>query len=226
MKTSACSTMRPSSGAILVVLEVEDERFLAAVEPHEIGALAVHVSVVAAGEIALRAFDLDDAGARVGEAARSSRARPPPAPATRRAAPPGSRLHGASQYRARAGRARARRGRRGSGSSRSAPPGRAASRGTCARCRIPRRSRSRRASACTRRRRRQDASGGSILAMLASAPQGRGRPRTSRQRLAHHQLGGAHLRVAPWRSGTGRPGSGRSAGRTRSAPWRRRSPCR
>jgi hypothetical protein len=49
--------------------EVEDDRFLAAVEPDEIGALAAHHGVIAACEIALRPLDLDDARAGVGEPA-------------------------------------------------------------------------------------------------------------------------------------------------------------
>ena len=56
-------------GVVRVVLDVEDEGFLAPVEPDEPGALAGDVAVVVAGEVALRPLDLDDARARVREAA-------------------------------------------------------------------------------------------------------------------------------------------------------------
>ena len=49
--------------------EIEHHRFLAAIEPDEIGALAVDMVVVMAREIAFRALDLDHARARVGEPA-------------------------------------------------------------------------------------------------------------------------------------------------------------
>ena len=48
--------------------EIEHNGFLAAVEPDEITALAVYEVVVAAREVALRALDLDHAGARVRKA--------------------------------------------------------------------------------------------------------------------------------------------------------------
>ncbi len=54
---------------VVGALDVERERFLAAVDPDEVGRLAVHRAVVAAGEVALVALDLDDARAGVGEAA-------------------------------------------------------------------------------------------------------------------------------------------------------------
>ncbi len=50
------------------VLDIENERFLAAVEPQEIGAPAMRDVVVAAGEVALLALDLDDPRAGIGEA--------------------------------------------------------------------------------------------------------------------------------------------------------------
>ena len=49
------------------------------------------------------------------------------------------------------------------------------------------------------------------------------RPRKA-QRLVHHQLGRAHVRVGTWRSGTGCPGSGRSGGRRPALAWRSRRP--
>jgi hypothetical protein len=55
--------------------EVEGERLLAAVEPDEIRALASRQFIVAAGEIALRALDLDHARAGIGEAAAAHRRR-------------------------------------------------------------------------------------------------------------------------------------------------------
>ena len=51
------------------VVEIEHRGFLAAVEPDEIGAFAMHQIVVAAGEIALRPLDLDDARPRIGKPA-------------------------------------------------------------------------------------------------------------------------------------------------------------
>ena len=56
-------------GVVGGVLDVEDDRFLAAVEPDEPGALAIHHMIVKPREIALRPLDLDDARARVGEPA-------------------------------------------------------------------------------------------------------------------------------------------------------------
>ena len=53
--------------------EIEDDQLLAAVEPDEIGALAVRDVVVAAREVALRALDLDDARAGIGEPAGAHR---------------------------------------------------------------------------------------------------------------------------------------------------------
>jgi hypothetical protein len=55
--------------------QVEDNRSLAAVEPDEIGALALRQRVIAACEIALRPFDLDDARTGVREAASAQRGR-------------------------------------------------------------------------------------------------------------------------------------------------------
>jgi hypothetical protein len=53
---------------VVVAPKIERDRFLAAVEPDEIGALAVDVGVVAAGEVALRALDLDHPCAGIGKA--------------------------------------------------------------------------------------------------------------------------------------------------------------
>ena len=50
-------------------LEVQRDRFLAAVDPDEVGGLAVDRAVVAACEIAFGSLDLDDTRARVGQAA-------------------------------------------------------------------------------------------------------------------------------------------------------------
>ena len=52
-------------------LDVQLDRFLAPVEPDEIGALALGDGVVAAREVAARALDLDHPGARVGEPRRA-----------------------------------------------------------------------------------------------------------------------------------------------------------
>ena len=60
---------------VLGLGEIEHDRFLAAVEPDEIAAFAVHQRVVAAGEVAFRPLDLDDAGAGIGQAARAHRRR-------------------------------------------------------------------------------------------------------------------------------------------------------
>src|SRR6185369_10716914 len=49
--------------------EVEHHRLFAAIEPDEIGALAVHQAVITAGEVAFRPLDLDHARAGVGELA-------------------------------------------------------------------------------------------------------------------------------------------------------------
>ena len=49
-------------------LDVQLDRFLAPVQPHEVARLAVHRPVVAAGEVAdTRPLDLDDPGAQVGQ---------------------------------------------------------------------------------------------------------------------------------------------------------------
>ena len=45
--------------------EIEHHRLFAAIEPDEIGALAMHQSVIAAGEVALRPLHLDHARARI-----------------------------------------------------------------------------------------------------------------------------------------------------------------
>ncbi len=44
-----------------VLRQIENDRFLAAIEPDEIGALALGKGIIAAREIALRPLDLDDA---------------------------------------------------------------------------------------------------------------------------------------------------------------------
>ena len=53
--------------AVVLVLDVDDERLLAPVEIDEIGGAAAHIVVVAAGEIAFPAFELDDPRAGVGQ---------------------------------------------------------------------------------------------------------------------------------------------------------------
>ncbi len=55
--------------------EIEHHRLLAAIEPDEMRALAVHDEVVAAGEIALRPLDLDDARTGIGQPAGALRRR-------------------------------------------------------------------------------------------------------------------------------------------------------
>jgi hypothetical protein len=50
---------------VLGFLDVEDDRFLAAIQPDEIGALAMRHRIVTAREIAGGPFDLDHARARV-----------------------------------------------------------------------------------------------------------------------------------------------------------------
>jgi hypothetical protein len=60
----------------LLVLEVEGEAALAAVEPGEPGRAAVDDAVVIAGKVAFAApFDLDNIGAEVGEVASAERRR-------------------------------------------------------------------------------------------------------------------------------------------------------
>ena len=104
---------------------------------------AAHPLVVGTGEVAAaRAFDLDHARAQVGELARAERAR-----RSRVRGDDGDAVQGAAIIKNSwigRGCARPRRCWYRSGWSRSAPPGTAASRGTCARRRIRRRSRSRR----------------------------------------------------------------------------------
>jgi hypothetical protein len=62
-----------SARFVLGLGEIEHDRFLAAVEPNEIAALAVHEVVVAAREVALRPLDLDHARPGIGEATRTHR---------------------------------------------------------------------------------------------------------------------------------------------------------
>ena len=56
---------RLEQALVLGLAEVGDDELLAPVEPGEVRALAVHEAVVVAGEVALGALELDDAGARV-----------------------------------------------------------------------------------------------------------------------------------------------------------------
>ncbi len=49
------------------IAEIEHDRFLAAIEPDEMRALAVNEMIVLAREVALRPLDLDDARAGIGE---------------------------------------------------------------------------------------------------------------------------------------------------------------
>ena len=55
--------------------EIEHHRLLAAIEPDEIGALAVHDMIIVTGEIAFRPLDLDHARAGIGETAGTLRRR-------------------------------------------------------------------------------------------------------------------------------------------------------
>ena len=73
MNTSALASIASSSALSSGLVRSSTTRFLAAVEPDEIGALALRQRVIAAREIALRPLDLDDARAGVGEAARAHR---------------------------------------------------------------------------------------------------------------------------------------------------------
>src|SRR5262249_41911834 len=57
--------------AILRSRKIEDDGFLATVQPDEIARLALRRIIIAARKIALRPLDLDDARARIGEAARA-----------------------------------------------------------------------------------------------------------------------------------------------------------
>ena len=68
MKTSARASRRLQQRGVLGFLDVGDEALLAAVEPDEVARQAIGGTIVAAGEVALGALDLDDAGAGVGEA--------------------------------------------------------------------------------------------------------------------------------------------------------------
>ncbi len=60
---------------VLGLAEIEHDRFLAAIEPDEIAAFAVNQIVIAAGEVALRPLDLDDARAGVRKPAAAHRRR-------------------------------------------------------------------------------------------------------------------------------------------------------
>src|SRR5690606_23175346 len=63
----------PNERAVFRVLQVGDDRFLAPVEPHEVGAVAVHHVVVAAREVSSGALDLDHARTGDGHLARGER---------------------------------------------------------------------------------------------------------------------------------------------------------
>src|ERR1700733_1114472 len=52
---------------VLCILDVQDEAFLAAVEPDEIARRAMHGGVIAAREIAFPPLDLDDPSPGIGE---------------------------------------------------------------------------------------------------------------------------------------------------------------
>src|SRR5690606_36943074 len=56
-------------GEIVRLLDIELDRFLAPVQPDEIAALAVDNAVIGAREVTVRAFNLDDARARIGKTA-------------------------------------------------------------------------------------------------------------------------------------------------------------
>ncbi len=56
-------------GAVVFLLEIDAAGFLAAVQPDEIRGLAFRIVVIAACEVAFRAFELDDARAGIGELA-------------------------------------------------------------------------------------------------------------------------------------------------------------
>ena len=58
---------------VLGLFQIDPTGFLPAIVPHVVAGLAEHVIVVAAGEIPLRAFELDDAGAGVRELRRRER---------------------------------------------------------------------------------------------------------------------------------------------------------
>ena len=53
--------------------EIDDRGVLASVEPDEIAALPLGGGIIAAGEIALRTFDLDDMGTGIGQTRRAER---------------------------------------------------------------------------------------------------------------------------------------------------------
>ena len=57
-------------GEIVRRLEIKANQFLAPVQPHEIGALALHQMVIAPCEITLRTLHLDNPGAGIGKLAR------------------------------------------------------------------------------------------------------------------------------------------------------------
>ena len=73
--TSARASIAAKQRLVGGLVEIEHDRFLAAIEPDEIAALAVREIVVAAGEVAFRPLDLDDARAGIGEPARAHRRR-------------------------------------------------------------------------------------------------------------------------------------------------------
>ena len=63
--TSAFAIMAANSFLSSSLVEIENDRFLAAIEPDEVGALAVHDMIVAAREIAFRTLHLDHARAGI-----------------------------------------------------------------------------------------------------------------------------------------------------------------
>jgi hypothetical protein len=67
--------MARSNAASSGCFNVEDDRFLAAIQPDEIGALPVRHRIVAAREISRRSFDLDHSRACVGETRSAERRR-------------------------------------------------------------------------------------------------------------------------------------------------------
>src|SRR5581483_11316959 len=114
------------------MLHVERQAFLGAVGPHEMRGETLHAVVVGAREIAhAGTLDLDHARTEVGELARAERRRD--RVLERDDGDAFERTHGEPARTSAASPARAHRCTRGSGWSRSAPPGRAWSRGTCAR---------------------------------------------------------------------------------------------
>ena len=117
-----------------------------------------------------------------------------------------------------AGRAHARRRRTGSGWSRSAPPGRAGSRGTCARRRTRSRNQSRRGTRRQALAASHDALAARYFAMLASAPHG---ACASNSAHALYRIrSAASTSISASAIGNWTPGSARSGARRRPGPSR------